>query len=176
MELNERLLILSSIACKQPGIGKTAMMKCAYLLQALENVPLGYDFEIYTYGPYSSSVMDEIDFARQNNYLSINSVIYPTGIGYNISCGVEGNKVLQENPNLQYDKAINRIVSVFGGKTAKELELLSTLLFVSNTYKESSSNLKQEVCNTVSKIKPRFSMDEIQLGYDFMYDGGYISN
>ncbi len=172
MELNERALIFTKIASKQPGIGKTAMMKCAYLLQTLENVPLEYDFEIYTYGPYSSAVMDEIDFARQNDYLSISSVIYPTGhAGYNINCGDVGKQALDEVGTLQYDSAIDNIVTVFGGKTAKELELLSTTLFVANSY----SKIKEEICAAVSKIKPRFAMDEIQSGYDFMHDKGYIA-
>jgi len=177
MELNKRMLILAKIASKQPGIGKTAMMKCVYLLQTIEDVPFGYEFEIYTYGPFSSSVTDEIDFARQKGYLSISSTVYPEYVGYNINCGNTGRQALNEENDYQYDEAIDSILSVFGSKTARELELLSTILFVSCTYvKNSTNSQRNDICDTVSKIKPRFEMREISNGYDFMQSKGYLYN
>jgi len=54
VDLSKRMGVISSIVKLRPGLGKTAMMKYIFLLQKVYKVPLGYDFEIYTYGPYAS--------------------------------------------------------------------------------------------------------------------------
>ena len=169
MELNERLEVLSGIAQRRPDIGKTAMMKCIYFLQEIERVPLNYNFEIYTYGPYSSDVMEEIDFARQIGFLDIKWTVYPNGIhGYSISALRTGT--------TPYGPQIDAIVDVFGSKTAKELELLSTVLFVQRAYRKNKWQIdKTSICASVGEIKPRFSMKEIESGYEFMKEHNYIS-
>lgn len=168
MELNERLGVLSGIAQRRPDIGKTAMMKCTYFLQEIEKVPLNYNFEIYTYGPYSSEVMEEIDFARQNGLLDIKWTVYPNGMhGYSISAKGTGT--------TPYDGQIDAVVNVFGSKTAKELELLSTVLFVQRACMNNKwEKDKASICAAVKEIKPRFSLEEIGAGYEFMRGHDYI--
>lgn len=162
MDFNERISILAGIAQRHPDIGKTAIMKCAYFLQELKKVPLDYNFEIYTYGPYSSEVMEELDYARQTGLLDVRFITYSSGMhGYQISS--------LQDITTPFDKQIDEVVQVFGAKTAKELELLSTILFVQkNYYKNRWGRDKDLVCNSVKEIKPRFSEDEISNGYDFM--------
>ncbi len=168
MELNERISVLLGIAKRRPGIGKTAMMKCIYFLQEIEKVPLDYSFDIYTYGPYSSEVMEEIDYARQNGLLDIKWVIYPNGMqGYAISA-------LETSPT-KYDRDIEEIINVFGSKTAKELELFSTILFVQRTHGNNKWRKdKDSICKSVQEIKPRFSYEEIGSGYEFMKGQNYL--
>lgn len=74
--LNKRMGIISEITKKKPRLGKTAIMKYIFLLQKVYNVPLGYDFEIYTYGPYSSEVMEDIDLAKHQDIISMEMVTY----------------------------------------------------------------------------------------------------
>lgn len=168
MELHERLSILSGIAQRHPEIGKTAMMKCTYFLQEIENVPLNYDFKIYTYGPYSSEVTEELDFARQSGLLDIKWTGFPNGLHfYSISALNKGA--------TQYDAQIDSIMTVFGEKTAKELELLSTVLFVQRA--KENNKLKKDkttICRSVAAIKPRFSEKEVEAGYDFMKGHNYL--
>ena len=169
MELQERLQVLTGIAQRVPGIGKTAMMKCAFFLQTIHKVPLNYQFEIYTYGPYSSEVMEELDYARQLGMLDIRWTNYPTGIhGYSISS--------KQNFQTDYDTHLDDVTSVFGSKTAKELELLSTILFVERSYNNNKWKTdKESICAEVQEIKPRFSLEEIDAGYCFMKHHGYIN-
>ncbi len=61
MRTQERLAFITEIAKRDSNIGKTGMMKFLYLLQAVYQVPLAYDFEIYTYGPYCQTVMSELN-------------------------------------------------------------------------------------------------------------------
>jgi len=162
MEFYERARIISCIAQKHPEIGKTAIMKCVYFLQELKKVPLDYDFEIYTYGPYSSEVMEEIDFARQTGLIEVKWVDYPNGMhGYQVSA--------LKNVTTSYDKQIEEVVNTFGSKTAKELELLSTILFVQKSYNKNKwGKNRDSLCATVQEIKPRFSIHEIEDGFDYM--------
>ena len=168
MELLERLDILTGIAQRHPEIGKTAMMKCTYFLQEIEKVPLNYNFKIYTYGPYSSEVMEELDYARQSGLLDIKWSGFPNGLHfYSISALDKGT--------TQYDKQIDSIMDVFGEKTAKELELLSTILFVQRA--NESNKLKKDkttICESVEKIKPRFTEKEVETGYNFMKCHNYL--
>ena len=54
--------IIFELVSQKADLGKTAIMKFMFMLQQVYKVPLGYDFKIYTYGPYSSEVMDDMDF------------------------------------------------------------------------------------------------------------------
>ena len=168
MVLQERLHVLTGIAQRVPGIGKTAMMKCVFFLQAIYKVPINYQFEIYTYGPYSSDVMEELDYARQLGLMDVHWTLYPNGIsGYSIS---------SNQPVItQYDIYLDEVTYVFGSKTARELELLSTVLFIKRSYSDNNWNTdKNSICLEVQEIKPRFSLKEIEDGYDFMKNHRYI--
>lgn len=165
MELCDRLAVIMKIAEVQPEIGKTAIMKCMYFLQNLKKVPLDYEFEIYTYGPYTSSIMDEIEFARQEGLLDIKvDNLGGRQTRYSIECSDKGKDVIATNDFINaFEAEILEIGRVFGSKSAKELELLSTIHFVGT---HSSNKEKDEICNVVRKIKPRFSSTEIAQGYD----------
>lgn len=165
MELCDRLAVMIRIAEIKPQIGKTAIMKCLYFLKNLKLVPLDYEFEIYTYGPYSSSIIDEIEFARQEGLLEIQIEYFGAGqTKYSIESSDKGKEITSKNEFVKmYTAQISEIAETFGSKSAKELELLSTIHFVGT---HSNNKKKEEVCSVVSKIKPRFSPQEISLGYD----------
>ena len=80
MNTQERLAFITEIAKRDSNIGKTGMMKMLYLLQAVCNVPLGYDFEIYTYGPYCQTVMSDIEYAEFADYVAVKPVTYSNGM------------------------------------------------------------------------------------------------
>jgi uncharacterized protein YwgA len=56
-----RLGILSELVARSNNkLGRTALMKLAFLLQTVRGVPLGYHFRLYTYGPYDGDVLDDL--------------------------------------------------------------------------------------------------------------------
>ena len=178
MELQQRELFIAKIAKEHPHIGKTAMMKCLYLLQTVEKVPLDYSFEIYTYGPYASSVMNEIDDAHQNGYIDISGVSYPNGqFGYDIVCGDNGNKLLSAPTVVDgYGTQIDNIVNAFAKKNAKELELLSTVVYVTCLHDENNcETTKETVCEAVKGIKPHFTNEEIEESYDLLSTNDHLN-
>jgi uncharacterized protein YwgA len=177
MELQQRELFIAKIAKEHPHIGKTAMMKCLYLLQTVEKVPLDYSFEIYTYGPYASSVMNEIDDAHQNGYIDMSGVSYPSGqFGYDIVCSDKGNAYLSGSTFIDgYSAQIDNIVNVFAQKSAKELELLSTVVYVVCLHDENNwETTKESICEAVKGIKPHFTYEEIAENYDFLSTNDYL--
>ena len=48
-------------------------------------VPLDYNFEIYTYGPYFSEVMEDMELAKCQNVISMKVESYSGYVGYSIN-------------------------------------------------------------------------------------------
>ena len=61
MSLSIRKSAILNLLQQNPKLGKTAVMKAVFMLQQVKGIKLGYDFSIYTYGPYASDVMADID-------------------------------------------------------------------------------------------------------------------
>lgn len=169
VDLDRRIGVIAKIAEEKPGLGKTAMMKFIFLLQKVYKVPLGYDFEIYTYGPYSSEVMEDIDLAGHQDILSIESVIYPSGhSGYNLTPSANAARAIDKAEGFihDHDKKVKEVVNLFGDKTAKDLELATTIVYLYGTYKANRWKCTlEEISANVHEIKPHFSMETIKDEY-----------
>ncbi len=170
MKTQERLAFITEIAKRDANIGKTGMMKFLYLLQAIYKVPLGYDFEIYTYGPYCQAVMSDIEYAEFADYIQVAPITYSNGIsGYQITAKDGSKEILEEKSEIlsKYSKEISEVISSFGKKNAKELELYSTIVFVAFSFSDNDwGKSKGEICNAVKKIKPHFTIETISEAYD----------
>lgn len=169
VDLSKRMGIISAIVQQKPGLGKTAMMKYIFLLQNVYRVPLGYDFEIYTYGPYSSEVMEDIDFARHQEIIDIERMSYSTGhSGYNLSPSRNlANSVEKEREFIsRYKESVAKVIELFGDKTAKDLELATTIIYLCGTYLKNCwpCNLDSISAN-VHEIKPHFNLETIKTEY-----------
>ena len=88
-ELNDRLSIIYEIAKRKSGLGKTAIMKYLYILQTVYKVPLGYNFGLYTYGPFAAEVLDDLDYADANKVINMEAAETSVGMGYSIKSGSE---------------------------------------------------------------------------------------
>ena len=51
--------------------GETHVQKATYFLQELTRVPLGFDFIMYKYGPYSFDLHDELTAMQANQLLGL---------------------------------------------------------------------------------------------------------
>ena len=170
MKTQDRLAFITEIARRSSNIGKTGMMKFLYILEYVGKVPLGYDFGIYTYGPYCQTVMSDIEFAEFADYVKVSAVIYPNGMsGYQINTGDQSDQILERDAAIlsEYSGEIDRVVNFFGSKTAKELELYSTTVYVTLSFANNHwGNSKSEICRSVQEIKPHFSIEAISDAYD----------
>src|SRR5437879_5525091 len=131
MTSETRAAILARMVSKAPSqkLGRTAVMKLMYFLQELKGVPLGYDFRLYTYGPFDSDVLGDLATATSQDFIREKTVLYPKGSGYEITSSA-GTKQAQKdlasrNPDLV--KHVDQVVADFGSFGAAELELRSTI-------------------------------------------------
>lgn len=147
VELAERR---KKINCR---LGKTAVQKLLYLLQEAFDADLGYDFEFYTYGPYDSAVMQDIDYAEATNLLTV--VYGGEGEGYNIAPGpaVDTAKELCADLPAQIRKSVDKLFDHFSKMNAGELELRATLKFVSDDDPELDQDA---LVDLTKKLKGRF--------------------
>lgn len=153
------LTALVQRAAKSPG--RTALMKFAYLLQTVRQVPLGYRFRLYNYGPYDEQVLVDAREAAASGQLKSQLVTYNHGYGYEFSVGddYQGNTEEQVAILDSYSSDIDWVISNFGNDSASRLELISTLVFA--LCDKQTKLDRKELIERVHEIKPHFSKETI---------------
>lgn len=173
-QMDNRLDIIYELAVQKPGLGKTAMMKYLFLLQNVYNVPLDYDFEIYTYGPYSSEVMEDIDDAAWKNIITVKTELYSSGhVGYCINTKCKKEK--ESEFVASFKESIKDLLEQFGDRNAKELELSSTIVYLyMNARMNGWNSDEQAISEDVHEIKPHFQKDKIKQEYIRLYNNNIL--
>ena len=157
---------------KRPSTGKTVVMKIMYILQSFFGVKLGHSFSIYTYGPYASSVSGELEDLIHSGYIEASIYRYQDSPAYELKITEKGRTELEQHTHKIEgdDGRIAKTLELFGNKTAKELELDSTIIFLKNQYERNGWLKTDEDINdilaSVKDIKPHFSDEEIRDAYD----------
>ena len=162
-----RLGLLSELVASAPcKLGRTAIMKLAYLLQTTKGIPLGYNFRLYTYGPFDSEVLNDLDQAEELKAIKSEVVTFSSGSGYGYEF-LPGEKHARiqrvaANDLAAYRDSIRWALDRFSQKSAADLELLSTIVFAD---REMASLGKQvsyhELVRKVKNIKQRFTESTI---------------
>ena len=150
---------MSDIA--QRPFGRTALMKLCYFLQALKEVPLGYDFSLYSYGPFDSQVLSDLHTAETIGVLSTEIEHYPGGYGYLISPAGGARPVKDQAKNFltKYSPEIEWTVQTFAHRSASDLELISTIIF---TFQENPRKDDVTLIPLVRAVKPHFSVSQVE--------------
>ena len=158
----ERCAVIAALveAADKP-FGRTALMKFMYFLQTLKAVPLGYRFTLYTYGPFDSTALDDLDYAESLGAIQSKMITNPNGFGYEIKPGdpgVRGRiKAKGEVFLSEYRKEIQWVITNFAKYSPSTLELLSTIVYAD---REATAKKKEvsaeELTQQVLKVKPRF--------------------
>src|SRR5580658_9360493 len=95
--LVKRMGVFAELARKSRyRFGRTALMKLCYFLQEAKGVPLQYNFSLYTYGPFDSEVLADLQTAEELNILETEFEQYPGGYGYQISPGPSADRVIKQ--------------------------------------------------------------------------------
>jgi uncharacterized protein len=157
-----RLAVLAKLVKQAPQKpGRTALMKFAYLLQTVRNVPLGYHFELYNYGPYDSSVLSDLSQAETLKAIKSQTVNYASGSGYEYSPNEKGYTTLCGQVAAQiapHEANIKWVLDEFGSESASRLELISTIVFAEREMRRKNQpRSKAELCQRVKRIKPHFT-------------------
>jgi uncharacterized protein len=177
-----RYALISELAKRLNGVspqfGKTALQKLVYFLQELYGVDCGYDFQLYSYGPFTSQLLGDLDLVEHFGCVSVEPVHSITG-GYEIrptekADSLQGKAVSFLN-NAKTKQAIDSLVSEFGAHTAKDLELRATIVYVERgMHRKSKHPTMQDVCRLVGQIKPKFSSQEIKQAVDDLRQRSHV--
>jgi hypothetical protein len=163
---NVRLAVLVALAEKRAApLGRTAFMKLCYFLQTLRNVPLGYRFTLYSYGPFDARVLSDLSSAEALGGLHSEVVLYPTGYGYEIVLSHKSELVKGMAADFvrHYDLDINWVLEQFGTYGSGDLELLSTIIYVEREYAKGKQKLGWDsLARRVHEIKPHFTESYIR--------------
>lgn len=137
--------------------GETHIQKAVFFLQSLFDLPLKYNFIFYKHGPFSFDLRDEITTMRAHSI--INREIRHPAYRESIKPGPTGellNKAFDTKIAL-YQKEIDFIARKFKSKGVKELEKLSTALFVS---KKCGGMTIDERSKQMHELKPHITIEQ----------------
>ena len=157
-----RLAVLTKLVCTAPQrtLGRTALMKLLFLLTAVRDVSVGYRFRMYTYGPFDSEVLSDVDYAARLDAVSVAMETYPNGYGYIIQPGSAAEDIMgRAQPFLdEHESDIDWVVNNYASLSVVNLERLSTIVYVDREHLVSSVD---EIARAVHELKPQFSLAQI---------------
>lgn len=165
---DERIAVITRLAEKSSGnfnFGRTALMKFCYFLQTLRDVPLGYHFTLYSYGPFDSDVLADLDTAEGLGTVQSTVVYYPGGYRYEIKPPDQSRAKVRLAADFleKYEQDIDCVVNEFKGLNSAALELAGTIVYVDREAASGDESLKIEVLvQRVKDVKPRFSEGQIR--------------
>lgn len=176
-----RLGLIPVLAEKHPAgyIGRTALMKYMYFLQTLRDVPLGYSFSMYSYGPFDSDVLSDLSTAESLNLVSSAAISFYGGYGYRIhpAVGAEGVKHEAQEFLARYKDDIDWVVAEFGNLNSAELELASTIVYVDREFAEIGlPDARAHLVGLVNDIKPHFGTDQIERSVGSLQQKGVLTS
>lgn len=162
----KRLALIPTLIENSPGqkIGRTALMKYMYFLQTLRQVPLGYHFTLYSYGPFDSTVLADLSVAESLRAVASQTVFYSGGYGYEISTDEKANWLKKRAKEFlkKHAKDVYWVAQRFGTLNSAQLELISTIIYVDREALEKKKTLSfQSLSRQVHEIKPHFGEAEI---------------
>jgi len=171
MEDDLKREIVFSVISLMPNLGKTKLQKSLYFLQESQGVPLGFDFVMYHYGPYSNDIDSVLTEMSARGTIEI--VGYPRGdwVGYEIRPTKEEAAVPPE-----YAKQIERVAGFFSRLDAQQTELCATIHFVKSILAEKKQEATRDaVTREVINIKPKFSSEVVNEWIDKLVAAGLMA-
>jgi len=164
--LFQRLAIITKLVEKAPtNFGRTALMKCLFFLKVLKGVPLPYSFSLYTYGPFDSDVLSDLQYAETLGAVRSNITYHSSGYQYEFSRGPTAEKICNRVKEFlsSHENSIEWVVETFGKRSASDLEMASTLIYVDRTLAGHNKRASiDELAKKVHSIKPHLSEENIR--------------
>lgn len=151
-----------------PIRSRKALQKLVYLLQKGERVPLGLDYRMYHYGPYSRELDHRIKMLELLGLVEVERDIneIPT---YRLAESVASS--LEPDPAL--DEKIVRVVDNFGQRMPNDLELVTSVHYLASQQEKiaDEERLFQEM---VAWKGRKFTRRELESGLEELRSVGYL--
>lgn len=162
----QRMAILTELVQRLGEVGRTNLMKLAYLLQTVKQVPLGYRFQLYLYGPYDPQVLSDVSLAEvwgalQEEYYAYSLNAY----GYKIRPAKGAADLVNEERETldSYREAIEWAIREFGSYNALQMELIATLVWIDREFAQLGEPVAlSHLVEVAHALKPHFSKRDIE--------------
>ena len=147
--------MLDRITAKGSWAGETHLQMCLFFLQEMRDIPTGYFFQIYKYGPYSFDLHDEIIHLRCDRIISL----VPRKYGSSLKNSRRSLQFRKHFPKTleKYSDDMDFIAEHFGNLKANGLGALATSYYFILQDKNISD---EEIAEKVNKAKPYISIPE----------------
>ena len=174
----QRLAMISELAKRTPeAFGRTALMKYLFFLKVFKDVPLPYSFRLYTYGPFDSGVLDDLQYAESLGAVKSNVVHFPGGYGYVIKDAENAGGIVEKVSDFiaSQEENIDWVIDEFGEYSALSLEMISTLVFIDRSLAEERATASiSELSEMVHNVKPHLNLDDIEKEAENLKKKGYL--
>jgi uncharacterized protein len=139
-------------------LGRKAFQKIVHLASDLAGVRTGYTFSYYTYGAYSRELASDLELAEDFSVLL--SKRQESIGGYDIQEGPLSEQAIelskdQLNPFISQ---LNWMISNFRDKSARMLELYSTIVFLKKNEVFLEEN---DLVERLLELKPKYTRSEV---------------
>jgi uncharacterized protein len=162
----DRVALIAHLVARAPTkLGRTALMKCLFFLKTVKQVPLPYSFGLYTYGPFDSDVLDDLNYAEALGAVEGTLVEYPKARGYEYQRGPKIEAIEKQAQEFlsRYEQSIDWVLSEFGNRSAIELEMASTLVYIDHvTHEKKGKTTIADLARKVHEVKPHLALNIIE--------------
>lgn len=160
MKRNQKLVILSRLANslieRGSWTGEMHLQKAVYLLEEVTGLPLGYQFVLYHYGPFSFELRQELNRMRADGLLELVPKPYPYGPSFGATePGIELEKRFPKTLG-RVERQVEFVADVIGSRSASVLERLGTAVYL---LKSSPSRDLNQLALMFNQLKPHVSVD-----------------
>lgn len=153
-----------------PVRGKKKLQKLLYFVQEAEGEPLGFDYKMHYYGPYSPTLDSRVQALSHAGL--VQSSLSEDGVSL-FSLG-ELAKSVPEKPEPFGDK-LARVVSRFGDLSPYNIELLGTIHFLARGWQAIGENEMKTLESHIRAWKgSKYTRAQIIEGVRRLKEWGYV--
>ena len=156
-----------------PRLDTSAYSQYVYLLQRFHQVPLGYHFKLYVYGPQCEIITRDLNLAASRGEVNTQ---YDRKL--NVTLITPGSSAHQdpmgEEPLARYNDQMTRMIKNFGHLGSKELNLRTSAISIWNLTKPANKKDQDRTVELIRELKPHQSEDHIRRALEELIENGYI--
>ena len=147
-------------ASRTQKVGKKALQKMVHLLTRIAHIDSRYEFSLYTYGPFSRDLAEDMDLLSAASILNVNYDALSRA--YEITKGIDADKIISQYVDFisELDSKTEPLFEFFSGRSARSLEMYSTLFFVIDHKIVDDVNDNDLVVSKFLEIKPKYDQSE----------------
>ncbi|HET6385075.1 MAG TPA: hypothetical protein VFJ58_16915 [Armatimonadota bacterium] len=158
-------------------VGRTSIQKIMYFLKAL-GVPMSYDFEMHHYGPFSSSILRDMEWLIADDVIADLSKEPQEYSNYAPGEGLKQLLSDHQKGLKQHNERICKLAKALAPLKPEQLELIATLDYLLRWEKATggSGPWKPRVVDRFMEVKKeKFSRKRVEDAYDVMKNAGFLA-